>query len=156
MASYHIAQINVARMVAPVDSESMFGFTSRLDEINALADQAPGFVWRLQTEEGDATDIRIFDDDMIIINMSVWESLEDLHNYTYKTAHAELIKGRKNWFEKLSSSHMALWYIPAGTIPTPENAIRKLELIDEHGSTPMAFTFAHSFSVDEWLSIDED
>ncbi len=156
MTTYHIAQVNVARMVAPLDSEEMSGFVNRLDEINALADEADGFVWRLQTDDGDATSIRVFDDEMIIVNMSVWESLETLHHYTYKTVHAELIKGRKNWFEKMSVPHMAIWYIPAGHIPTPGEAQIKLDLINEHGTTPMAFTFAHSFSVDEWLSIDEE
>lgn len=156
MAEYHIAQINIARMVAPVDSDTMSGFTSRLDEINALADVADGFVWRLQTEEGDATDIRPFDDDMIIINMSVWENMEALHNYTYKTVHVELLKERKNWFHKLSTPHMAIWYIPAGHIPTPHEAQAKLALIGEHGASPLAFTFAHNFTVDEWLNIDEE
>lgn len=156
MADYHIAQINVGRMVAPIESEEMSGFAERLDEINALADEAEGFVWRLQTEEGDATGIRVFDDDLIIVNMSVWESLEALHEYTYKTAHAQLIKGRKNWFQKMTVPHMAIWYIPAGYIPTAEEAQAKLDVLNEHGANPMAFTFAHSFTIDDWLSIDED
>jgi len=151
MTNYHIAQINIARMVAPIDSEEMSGFVERLDEINALADVAEGFVWRLQTEEGDATDIRIFDDEMVIVNMSVWQSLDAFHHYTYKTVHSELIKGRKNWFQKMTVPHMAIWYIPS-----PEEAQTKLELINEHGATPMAFTFANSFTLDQWLSIDEE
>jgi len=156
MTQYHIAQINIGRMVGSIDSEEMSGFVARLDEINALADRAEGFVWRLQSDEGDATAIRVFEDDMILVNMSVWESIEALHNYTYKSAHAQLIKHRKDWFQKLEFSHMALWWIPAGHIPTAQEAVRKLELIDEHGVTPMAFTFAHSFPVDEWLAIDEE
>lgn len=156
MTEYHIAQINVARMVAAIDSEEMSGFVERLDEINALADEAEGFVWRLQTEDGDATGIRPFEDEMIIVNMSVWESVEALHNYTYKTVHAQLIKGRKNWFQKMTAPHMAIWYIPAGHIPTEEEAQAKLDLINQHGITPMAFTFAHSFTVDDWLSVDEE
>lgn len=156
MADYHIAQINVARMVAPIDSEEMSGFVERLDEINALADEAEGFVWRLQTEDGDATGIRPFEDEMIIVNMSVWENLEALHHYTYKTVHAQLIKGRKNWFQKMTAPHMAIWYIPAGHIPTAEEAQSKLDLINQHGATPMAFTFGHSFTVDDWLTVNEE
>ena len=156
MATYHIAQVNIARMVAPIDSEEMSGFVARLDEINAVADAAEGFVWRLQTEEGDATDIRIFDDDMIIINMSVWESIEALHNYVYQSEHAQLIKRRKDWFHKLSVPHMVMWWVPAGHIPTPEEAIAKLDLLNEHGTTPFAFNFSNAFSVDEWLELDEE
>ena len=156
MTQYHIAQINIGRMVAAIDSEEMSGFVNRLDEINALADQAEGFVWRLQTEDGDATAIRIFEDDMLIINMSVWESIEALHNYTYKTAHAQLIKQRKEWFEKMSSSHMAMWWIPAGHIPTPQEAATKIALINERGVTADVFTFAHRFTVEEWLKITDN
>lgn len=155
MPEYHLAQINIGRMLAPVDSEVMFGFTSRLDEINALADEAEGFVWRLQTDDGDATAIRPYDDDMMIINMSVWESFEALHTYTYKTLHAELIKGRKQWFEKLSKPHMVLWWIPAGHIPTIEEALAKLDLLEANGSTPEAFTFAKRFTAEDWQAIEK-
>lgn len=153
MPDYHLAQINIGRMLAPVDSDIMHGFTSRLDEINALADEAEGFVWRLQTEDGDATAIRPYDDDMMIVNMSVWETYEALHNYTYKTLHVELIKGRKDWFEKLSKPHMVLWWIPAGHIPTIDEAIAKLDALEAHGSTPHAFSFAKPVTVEDWLAM---
>ena len=81
MPAYHVAQINIARMLDTIESETMAGFVARLDEINALADAAPGFVWRLQTEDGDATALRVFDDDMLLVNMSVWETIDALHDY---------------------------------------------------------------------------
>ncbi|MEM9954032.1 MAG: DUF3291 domain-containing protein [Chloroflexota bacterium] len=149
---YHIAQVNIARMLAPIDSNIMAGFVARLDEINALADQAEGFVWRLQSDDGNATDIRVFDDDMLIVNLSVWESVEALHAYTYKTDHAQLIKGRKQWFSQLGSHHMAIWYIPAGQLPTTDDARARLEYLNAHGATPESFTFAHRFTLNQWLA----
>ena len=101
MANFQLAQINVAQAVAEMESETMTGFVSRLDEINALADQAPGFVWRLQSDEGDATSINVFDDDLMLINMSVWDSIESLKAFVYRTVHVELLQGREAWFGKL-------------------------------------------------------
>src|SRR6059058_5838471 len=98
MRDYKVAQVNIARMRAPLDDPVMAGFVARLAEINALADRSPGFVWRLQTEEGDATYLRPYDDDRILFNLSVWENVEALKAYVYRTAHAELIKGRRSWF----------------------------------------------------------
>src|ERR1700682_2002993 len=100
----HLAQVNIGRMKAPLDSAVMEGFVARLDEINALADGSPGFVWRLQTSEGNATYLRPYDDDRILFNLSVWASIEHLKNYVYKTAHAELIRDRKQWFEKFEAA----------------------------------------------------
>lgn len=155
MTDFHLAQLNIGRMLAPVDSEIMVGFTSKLDEINALADEAEGFVWRLQTDEGDATALRPFDDDMMIVNMSVWESREALHTYTYKTVHAQFIKNRKEWFERLSTPHMVLWWIPAGHIPTVEEALEKLAVFEDKGATAEAFTFSKLFTVEEFLALEE-
>ena len=117
---HHIAQINIARMNFPIDSPSMAGFVSRLDEINALADGSPGFVWRLQTPEGNATDLRPYEDERIIVNMSVWESIEALKHYVYRTAHAELLRDRRSWFEQFSGAMLAMWWVPAGHIPSVE------------------------------------
>ena len=152
MADYHIAQVNIGRMVAPIDSEAMAGFVNRLDEINALADVAEGFVWRLQTDAGDATALRVFDDAMMIINMSVWENIEALHNYTYKSAHVELIRERKSGFVPMEQPFMVLWWIPAGHIPTTDEAKVKLQLLTEQGATPLAFTFTKRFTVEEMLT----
>src|SRR5215470_14958714 len=102
MSKVHLAQVNIARMRGPLDSPVMAGFVARLEEINALADRSPGCVWRLQTPEGDATYLRPFDDDRILINMSVWEAIESLKDYVYRTAHAEMLRGRREWFDNFA------------------------------------------------------
>ena len=138
---YHIAQINIARLRAPLDSPQLAGFVSRLEEINALADRAPGFVWRLQTPEGDATYLRPYDDDRIIVNMTVWESVEALKEYVYKSAHAELLRQRREWFEHFDGSYLAMWWVPAGHIPGIDEAKKRLAHLAEHGPSQFAFTF---------------
>jgi hypothetical protein len=151
MTTYHLAQVNIGIIRGPIDSPIMAGFVARLDEINALADAAPGFVWRLQTAEGNATSLHVFDNEYMLINMSVWESVELLYDYVYASKHSELIKGRREWFEKMDSPIMALWWIPAGHIPTPEEAKQKLAYLEQHGPTPLAFTFKQRYTVDEML-----
>lgn len=99
---YHLPQLNIARMVAPIDSDVMAGFVARIDEINALADNADGFIWRLKTDDNNATSIRVFDDEMLIVNMSVWRDVDALHQYTYYSAHAEVYRQRRDWFHKLA------------------------------------------------------
>jgi hypothetical protein len=127
----------------------MAGFMNRLAEINALADRSPGFVWRLQTSAGDATYLRPYDDDRILINMSVWESIEALKTYVYRTAHAELLRQRQEWFELFSGSYLALWWVPAGHIPGIDEARERLAHLDRHGPTPFAFTFKTTFQPGE-------
>ena len=146
MAEYQLAQMNVAKAVAEMDDEVMTGFVSRLDEINALADQAPGFVWRLQSEEGDATSINVFDDDLKLINMSVWDSIESLKTFVYQSVHVELIQGREAWFSKMALAHQVLWWIPTGHIPTEEEGKEKLALVEELGPDQEAFTFGRPFA----------
>ncbi|MBL8396837.1 MAG: DUF3291 domain-containing protein [Candidatus Accumulibacter sp.] len=142
MSIFHIAQVNVARAKADMESEIMQGFVSRLDEINALADCAEGFVWRLQEDSGSATSIRVFDDPLLLVNLSVWKNLESLKQYVYKSLHVELIRDREGWFNKMGEAHQALWWVPAGHIPSVQEAKQKLEHIRKHGPTPEAFTFA--------------
>jgi hypothetical protein len=149
MNSLHIAQVNIGRIKGPMDGPVMAGFVARLDEINALADGSPGFVWRLQTSEGNATDLRPYDDDRILVNMSVWESIEQLKHYVYKTAHAELLRGRQDWFEKFSGVYTALWWIPKGHVPSVDEAKERLAHLDAHGPAPFAFTFQKPFVADE-------
>src|SRR5258706_5075484 len=108
MSNFHIAQINIGRILAPIDDPIMAEFVAQLPAINALADSTPGFVWRLQTDSGDATSIRIYEDDRIAVNMSVWESLDALREYAYKSAHASVMRDRKRWFEKFDGPYMAL------------------------------------------------
>lgn len=152
MADFHLAQVNIGRILAPMDSPTMAGFAARLDEINALADADPGFVWRLQTEEGNATAIRPYDDDMLLINLSVWKSIEALHTFTYKSTHAELLRDRKQWFSKMEI-YLGLWWIPAGHIPTTTEAKEKLDYLAEHGPTAQAFTFTKRFTIEDFLAV---
>lgn len=145
MSKYHIAQLNIATLMAPIESPQLADFVSNLDRINSLADQSPGFVWRLQTEEGDATGIDYFGSDKIV-NLSLWESIEDLHNYVYLSAHIEVMRRKKEWFHKMSEAHMVLWWVPAGHIPSIQQAAQKLKTLRESGPTAEAFTFKNAFS----------
>ncbi|SEC41724.1 DUF3291 domain-containing protein [Paenibacillus sp. GP183] len=146
---YQLAQINIAKAIAPLDHPTMKGFVDQLDYNNELADKSPGFVWRLQTEDGDATAFKVFDDPLIIVNMSVWESLESLKAYVYFGDHVEAFKKRKNWFEKLDFPSLALWWVPKGQIPKLKSAKEKLELLKLQGPTPNAFTFTRPFPPQE-------
>jgi hypothetical protein len=146
---YHLAQINIAKSRAARDNKIMKGFVDRLDEINGIADSSPGFVWRLQTEEGDATAIQAFDDPLLLVNVSVWENIDSLKNYVYKSVHVELIQDRDAWFKKTQESHQALWWIPKGHIPSVEEAKERLEYLQAHGPSDVAFTFAKSFEAHE-------
>ena len=146
MASFHVAQINIGRAVGDVDGPLLADFMALLDPINALADEAPGFVWRMQDESGNNTSLRPYEDERMIINMSVWETIEDLYEFVYKTAHVEVFKRRREWFERFPTSYVALWWVPAGTIPSVEDAKLRLASLDEHGPTPYAFTFKQRFA----------
>ena len=118
---------------------------ANLEPINALADASPGFVWRLQTDAGDATSIRVFEDDMIIVNLSVWESLETLRAFVYATAHKAFLGRRAEWFEPASEAHLAAWWIPSGTVPTVQEAVDRLSTLRADGPTERAFTLTVSF-----------
>jgi len=150
---YHLAQVNIARARAPMDHPLMRGFVEQLAPINALAEASPGFVWRLQTEEGDATSIQAFDDPQIIVNLSLWESLEALRDYVYAGPHLELLKQRKEWMEKVNGPSLALWWLPAGQLPTLEDARRALQNLAEKGSTAEAFSFARPFAAPSTQSL---
>ncbi len=143
---WHLAQLNVGRLVAPVGSAVIEGFRVQLEPINALADTHPGFVWRLQTDAGDATSIRPTEDDLFLINMSVWTSLEALRAFTYTTDHVQVLRQRRSWFEQLASAHLVLWWVPAGHIPTVDEAMERLDRIRRDGPTPAGFTFRSPFA----------
>ncbi len=145
MPSHHLAQINIARMLAPIDDPIMEQFVAQLPNINALAEQSPGFVWRLQTESGDATSIKVYDDDFIIVNLTVWEDMESLREFAYKTAHASVMRDRKRWFEKFSGPYYALWWVPVGHTPSVEEGKERLTYLQEHGVTSHAFSFLRPF-----------
>jgi hypothetical protein len=142
---FHVAQVNVALARAPLDSPVMAEFVAALDDVNALADSSPGFVWRLQTEDGDATAIRAFDDERMIINMSVWESIDDLAAFVYRSGHVAVMRQRRRWFETIKL-YLALWWVQAGRVPTVEHAKERLDHLRVHGPTPNAFTFKRRFA----------
>lgn len=149
MTGYHLAQVNIGRVLAPTDDPIMAGFMARLDEINALADHSPGFVWRLQNSEGNATYFRPYEDDRILVNMSVWESIESLKHFVYRTTHAELLRQRQAWFEKFSGAYLALWWVPAGHRPSIDEAKKRIAHLQAHGPTQFAFTFKTIFEPDD-------
>ncbi len=142
---YHVAQVNIGTPVGPVTSEAMAGFMALLEPVNALADASPGFVWRLQTAEGDATTVRVFDDERFIVNMSVWESLDQLGDFVFRGFHAEVMRRRREWFRRMQDPYTAVWWIPAGTVPTVRDAEYRLLSLRAQGPTPYAFTIQRAF-----------
>jgi hypothetical protein len=150
MTNYHVAQVNIGRIKAPLNDPIMAGFMNRLDELNALADRSPGFIWRLQTGEGNATYFRPYDhDDRILLNMSVWENMEVLKHYVYRSMHAELLRQRHEWFEKFEGTYAALWWVPQRHRPSIDEAKQRIAHLDTHGPTEFAFTFKSPFPPNE-------
>lgn len=145
VADYDLAQLNVGRSVAPMDDPRMTDFVAWLDEINRLAERSPGFVWRLQGDNGNATDLKFSDDPLFIVNLTVWSSPDALHDYTYRSDHKAVFTRRYEWFERASGPNVVLWWVPRGTMPTVQDALRRLGLLDDHGPTPEAFTFKQRF-----------
>jgi hypothetical protein len=144
MSTHELAQLNIALMKEPLESPGMADFVANLDRINALAERSPGFVWRLQTEEGDATALRPLGEDTLV-NVSVWKDVESLNKYVYGSAHVEIMRRRKAWFERMREAYVVLWWVPKGHRPSVTEAIAKLELLRARGPTPDAFTFRHAF-----------
>jgi Domain of unknown function (DUF3291) len=142
----HVAQVNVARALDPLDSPRMAGFMAALAPVNALADAATGFVWRLQTADGDATAVRIGADPLVIVNLSVWASLEALWTFVYGSAHVGVMQRRRTWFERPAEPHLALWWVAAGETPGVDEAAARLAAIRSAGPGPQAFDFKHPFT----------
>ena len=151
---YHLAQVNIARMVAPLDSPVMAEFVAPLPVVNALADRSPGFVWRLKTPEGNATAVEAYDDPLILFNLSVWESVEALKQFTYTSGHRGPLRDRAKWFERPTQAHLALWWIPTGHLPGVREAVERLEFRRAHGDTAVAFSFAKPYPAPEEPSAD--
>ncbi|MGG6266415.1 DUF3291 domain-containing protein [Leptolyngbya sp. AN03gr2] len=146
MQPYHLAQFNIARMLAPLHDPIMATFVEQLEEINTIADNTPGFIWRLVGDDAiGATSIRPYEDDRWLINLSVWESIEALSDYVYRSQHGRAMRTRRDWFEKSDQATFVLWWIQAGQIPTVEEAQIRLEHLRQHGTTPTAFTFRQPF-----------
>lgn len=145
MAQWHLAQLNLARAVAPLDSPELAEFVGALARINALADSAPGFVWRLAGENAAAPAAVATDDPRLLLNMSIWTSPEALFDYVYKSAHSEVMVKRRQWFEKPAQAHQVLWWVPAGYVPTLAEGLERLEQLRREGPTASAFTFKQRF-----------
>jgi hypothetical protein len=140
-----LAQLNIAWMKAPLESPEMADFVANLERINALAEASPGYVWRLQDEAGDATAIRPFGDE-VLVNMSLWQDVQSLSDYVYKSAHTEMLKRRREWFERVEQAHQVLWWVPVGHRPDVVEAAERLAHLRERGATQQAFTFRQPFS----------
>jgi hypothetical protein len=147
---YILAQVNIARLRESLESPLLADFVAALEPVNALADAAPGFVWRLQTEDGDATAIRAFAWDQadsvgVLVNMSVWESVEALAEFTYSVGHRAVLRRRREWFHPVAEAVTALWWIPRGAVPTTDDAEARVRHLRTHGPTPFAFTLRTHF-----------
>jgi hypothetical protein len=143
--AWHLAQINVGRMLGPRGDPVVQGFYDALDAVNALADASPGFVWRFTGDGGDATDVQPTVDPLLLMNMSVWADAESLFDFVYRSSHTPVMSQRRSWFERFEGAYMALWWIPAGTIPTVNDGLSRLWHLDRFGPTPHAFTFKARF-----------
>lgn len=141
----HLAQLNVGRLRAPIEDPLIAEFVTNLEPINALAEASSGFVWRLQDEGGDATHIKAFEDDLMIVNLTVWSSIEALADFVFRTGHVEFLRRRREWFEATIEPTTCLWWIPESTVPTVADAIARLDHLRTHGPTPTSFTFRTRF-----------
>lgn len=146
---YNLAEVNIAKMLAPMDDPIMQDFVNNVDRINAIAYKHKGFVWQLENKD-EISDV--FQDNSLIINISVWKTLEDLFDYTYKSGHIEVFKRKKEWFSKMKMMHMAFWYVPEGYKPTFKDAKERLDYLNTHGDTPYAFSFKAKFSKTEAIN----
>jgi hypothetical protein len=145
MSGYDIAQLNAGRAVGPIDGTAMAGFVERLEEINALAEASPGFVWRLQGDNGNATHLLYTPDPLFIVNLSVWRSIDELWAFTYASTHKDLFRRRFEWFERRETPNTVLWWQPEGTVPDVPDALARLRRLTTDGPTPEAFTFKQRF-----------
>lgn len=141
----YIAQLNIGKVRFDLESPQMSGFVDNLEPINAIAESSPGFVWRLKDESGDATNIEIENNPDIIVNMSVWENIEALKNFMFKTHHIDFLKRKKEWFVSIKEESYVLWWIPEGHIPSIQEAMEKLGHLRQYGESPEAFSFKGNY-----------
>jgi hypothetical protein len=146
---YHLAEVNIGRILGPMDSPVMAEFAANLNRINALAEDSPGFVWRLQDESNNATSIPVTEDRFLIVNLSVWRTIDELFAFTYRSAHTEYVRRRGEWFERMREMILACWYVPVGHEPTVAEAMERIARIRAHGPSPYAFTFKQRYTVEE-------
>ncbi len=138
---YYLAQINIAKLLEPIDSPLLEDFVKDLDRINEIAEKSKGFIWRLKDDTGNATNINPFDESSFIVNISVWKTIDDLKDFVYNSGHMEVFRKRAKWFEKMKTPHMALWWIKAGDIPTAKDGQNKLLQLENLGETQESFSF---------------
>ena len=144
-----LAQLNIALAKYPLDAPEIKEFVDNLELVNGIAESSEGFVWRLKDESGDATNIQAFDDPNMIVNMSVWDSVDSLKNFMFRTHHRDFMRRKGDWFHPLPEDTYVLWWIEEDCIPTLEEAIERLEHLREIGDTPYAFTFKTNFTESE-------
>jgi GNAT superfamily N-acetyltransferase len=145
----HVAQVNIATLRAPIDHESITEFRDGLAPVNAAGEAAAGYVWRLQTDDGDATSIRVSDDPLSIVNLTVWESIDALRAFAYGGLHRDFLRRRADWFTD-AGRRTAVWRIPAGSLPTVDDAVRRAEFIERFGPSPYAFASVASSRANDW------
>ena len=153
---WHVAQMNVGTLRYPTDDPRIAEFMNQLDSVNALADAAPGFVWRLQSAQGNATDILVSDNPFFLVNMSVWQDVESLFDFVYRTSHRLVMAKRREWFERPEGAYQVLWWIPAGSIPTPLEGLQRLRHLERNGPSPHAFTFRQKYPPPGGTQLPED
>lgn len=144
--AWHIAQLNIATALFPLDDPRMADFVEQLDQINALAEASPGFVWRLKGDGGDATSVRVNDDPQLIVNMSVWTGIDALFDFVYRSAHRDVFAQRREWFERPVQGYQVLWWVGRGHRPTPDEGMARLALLNRLGPTDEAFSFKQRFA----------
>lgn len=143
---YHIAEFNIGRLKYPKDSIEVKDFMDALDHVNSMGETTEGFVWMLKDEEGyGATGVEAFDDPQIIVNYTIWDSIDKLHTFTYSGDHIEVFRRRREWFEKHEQPSLVLWWIKEGEIPSIEEAKERLDYLRRHGPSPFAFNFTKRF-----------
>jgi len=153
---WHLAQINIGRLVAPQGDARIQPFFDALDRVNALADASPGFVWRLQDESGNAMGISYSPDPLLAVNMSVWRDADSLFDFVYRSAHTPVMARRRDYFQKFDGAYQALWWVDAGTVPTVSEGLSRLWLLERFGSCPQAFTFKAQFPAPDRTGLPVD
>ena len=144
--SYNIAEINIGRIKGvTIDDPVMKEFVDNLEKVNTLAETSEGFVWRLKDDADNATHFNPYHDEQVIINVSVWESIEALEHFMYKTVHVDFLKRRREWFQAFGKVYTAMWWIPKGEVPTLQEAVEKLDYLQKHGATEKVFDFRNKY-----------
>lgn len=144
MSNYHLAQLNIATMTTSLESPEMADFVGNLERVNTLAEASPGFVWRLKTDAGDATALRPLGD-RVLVNLSVWEDVAALREFVFRSGHVEIMRRRREWFQRMGEAYVVLWWVPRGHVPDIAEACARLAALRAQGPSPSAFDFRNAF-----------